>query len=105
MNKKKSFYISTDFYKDKMISAIDKPERDKIMYFWFRLVGLAVKHGERENLRNCLNLSKKKLPGFIVNESPEFINSALKTLEKLDLLNIEAINNLVRFEGAEYAGN
>lgn len=96
MNKEKSFYISTEFYKDKRIRAIDKPEKDKIMYFWLRLVSLSAKYDEKENLKNCLN--RKKLPEFIVNETPEFINSALKTLEKLDLLNIKSIGNIVKFE-------
>ena len=96
MKEKKSFYISTDFYKDKRIKAIDKPEKDKIIGFWLVLVGLSAKYGEKENLKNCLN--KKNLPAFIADESPEFINSALKILEKSDLLNIESISNIIKFE-------
>ncbi|MHB1665554.1 MAG: phage replisome organizer N-terminal domain-containing protein [bacterium] len=98
MNKKKSFYISTDFYKDKRIKSIDKPDKDKIMYFWLRLVTLAAKYNERENLKNCLNLNRKKLPDFIKNETQEFINLAIEILEKSNLLDIKSISNIVKFE-------
>ena len=92
----KTVYISTDFYKDERFKSIDKNKRASIMVFWFDLINLASKYGEKENLKNCLN--RKKLPKVITDRSPEFIDSALETLESLDLLNIKSINDIVRFE-------
>ncbi|MHB1702860.1 MAG: hypothetical protein ACYCS0_01390 [bacterium] len=101
MREKKSFYLSTGFYEDERIMAIDSPEKGKILYFWLRLAALAAKYEERENLKNCLK--RKNLPVFFKDETVvEFFNSALETLEKLNLLDIKAIDNLVRFEGVDY---
>ena len=99
MNKEKSFYISTEFYKDKRIKTVKsivKPNGYTVMVFWFDLISLASKYDEKENLKNCLN--REKLPKIISDRTPEFIDSALKILENSNLLSIKSISNIVRFE-------
>ncbi|MHB1679974.1 MAG: phage replisome organizer N-terminal domain-containing protein [bacterium] len=96
MNKKKSVYISSEIFDDKRIKSINETDKDSIIVFWFDLIGLASKYGEENNLKN--NLKIKKLPKVISNRTPEFINFAIETLEKSDLLDIKSIRNIIKFE-------
>ncbi|MHB1681013.1 MAG: phage replisome organizer N-terminal domain-containing protein [bacterium] len=97
--KKRSVYISSEIFNDTRIKTINKTDRDSVIVFWFDLIILASKSGEENNLKNYLKI--KKLPKIISNRTPEFINHAIETLEKADLLDFKLINNIVKFKSED----
>ena len=97
-NKENYFYMSSGLYEDERIKNIDKAERDFIFFLWISLVLCAVKNNERISLKNCLDCVIKGKNLLKKNTTKEQIIAAVKRLEELNLLDINAIKNIVKFE-------
>ena len=91
----KYFYFASNIFDDKRIKYIDSlPKGTTIFWIWFNLVSFACKCGEKENLKNCLK--RKNLPAQLRND--EFLETALEILRMSNLLDIESLKDIIRFE-------